>query len=119
MIDALAVHKDADGDVEVAHLSNLTKAKEEAIEIGSVVGALVGLGIEDEEGMEIGAVLGAETGAGGLEVFTDEDAWDVIEDIPNDSAAALIGCEQREVRPAPTGLRNNRRIHAMPRRQLR
>lgn len=88
VIDALAVHKDAEGDVEVAHLSNLTM--EEAIEIGSVVGALVGLGIEGEEGMEIGAVAGAVAGAEGLEVFTDEDAWDVIEEIPNDSAAALI-----------------------------
>ncbi len=88
VIDALAVHKDAEGDVEVAHLSNLTM--EEAIEVGSVVGALVGLGIEGEEGMEIGAVAGAVAGAEGLEVFTDEDAWDVIEEIPNDSAAALI-----------------------------
>jgi len=88
VIDALAVHKDANGDIEVAHLSNLTM--DEAIEIGSVVGALVGLGIDGEEGMEIGAVLGAEAGAEGLEVFTDEDAWDVIEDIPNDSAAALV-----------------------------
>ena len=26
----------------------------------------------------------------GVEVFNDEDAWDVLEDIPNDSAAALI-----------------------------
>ena len=88
VIDALAVHKDADGEIEVAHLSTLTT--EEAIEIGTVVGALVGLGIDGEEGMEIGAVLGAEAGAEGLEVFTDEDAWDVIEEIPNDSAAALI-----------------------------
>lgn len=88
VIDALAVFKDANGEIEVAHLSNLTT--EEAIEIGSVVGALVGLGIEGEEGMEAGAVIGAEAGAEGLDVFTDEDAWDVIEDIPNDSAAALI-----------------------------
>ena len=88
VIDALAVHKDAVGDIEVAHLSNLTM--EEAIEIGSVVGALVGLGIEGEEGMEIGAVLGAEAGAEDLGVFSDDDAWDVIEEIPNDSAAALI-----------------------------
>ena len=88
VIDALAVHKDATGDIEVAHLSNLTK--EEAIEIGSVVGALVGLGIEGEEGMAMGTALGAGAGAGGLEVFTDEDAWDVIEDVPNDSAAALV-----------------------------
>jgi hypothetical protein len=44
VIDALAVHKDADGELEVAHLSNLTE--EEAIELGSKVGALIGLGIE-------------------------------------------------------------------------
>lgn len=88
VIDALAVFKDAAGDIEVAHLSNLTT--DEAIEIGSKVGALIGLGIEGEEGMEAGAVLGAVAGAEGVEVFDDEDAWDVIEEIPNDSAAALV-----------------------------
>ena len=89
VIDALAVHKDAEGDIEVAHLSNLTD--EEAIEIGSVVGALVGLGIEGEEGLELGAELGAIAGADGeLDVFDEEDAWDVIAEIPNDSAAALL-----------------------------
>ena len=79
---------DADGDLEVAHLSNITK--DEAIEIGTVIGALIGLGIEGEEGMEIGAEIGAEAGADGVNVFTDEDAWDIIEEIPNDSAAALL-----------------------------
>ena len=88
VIDALAVHKDADGEIEVAHLSNLSK--DEAIELGSKVGALIGLGIEGEEGMVIGAEAGAEAGADGVSVFSDEDAWDVIEEIPNDSAAALI-----------------------------
>ena len=88
VIDALAVHKDADGEVEVAHLSNLTK--DEAVELGSKVGALIGLGIEGEEGMEAGAEAGAEAAADGVEVFSDEEAWDVLEDIPNDSAAALV-----------------------------
>jgi len=88
VIDALAVHKDADGEFEVAHLSNLSK--DEAIELGSVVGALVGLGIEGEEGFIAGAEAGAEAAADGVSVFSDEDAWDVLEDIPNDSAAALI-----------------------------
>jgi uncharacterized membrane protein len=88
VIDALAVHKDADGEIEVQHLSNLSK--DEAIELGSKVGALIGLGIEGEEGMVAGAKAGAETGADGVTVFSDEDAWDVIEDIPNDSAAALL-----------------------------
>ena len=88
VIDALAVHKDADGEIEVAHLSNLSK--DEAIELGSKVGALIGLGIEGEEGMIAGAEAGAEAAADGVSVFSDEDAWDVIEEIPNDSAAALI-----------------------------
>jgi uncharacterized membrane protein len=90
VIDSLAVYKDADGEVEVEHLSNLTEA--EAIELGSKVGALIGLGIEGEEGLEAGALAGAEAAddADGVHVFTDEQAWDVIEEIPNDSAAALV-----------------------------
>ena len=88
VIDSLVVYKDKDGELEVEHLSNLST--EEAIELGSKVGALVGLGIEGEEGMEAGAELGAEAAADGIEVFSEEDEWDVIEDIPHDSAAALI-----------------------------
>jgi len=89
VIDALAVHKDADGEIEVAHLSNLSK--DEAIELGSKIGALIGLGIEGEEGMELGAEAGAEAAAeDGVHVFSDDQAWDILEDIPNDSAAALI-----------------------------
>jgi len=89
VIDSLAVYKDADGDLEVEHLSNLTQ--EEAIELGSKIGALIGLGIDGEEGMEAGAEAGAEQAAEeGINVFGDADEWDVLEDIPNDSAAALI-----------------------------
>jgi uncharacterized membrane protein len=88
VIDALAVHKDADGEIEVQHLSNLTK--EEAIEVGSKIGALIGLGIEGEEGALEGAAVGAEAAADGVQVLSDEQAWDVLEEIPNDSAAALV-----------------------------
>ncbi len=88
VIDALAVHKDAAGEIEVAHLSNLSR--DEAIELGSKVGALVGLGIAGEEGAEEGAEAGAEAGESGIDVFSDEDAWDVIGEIPNDTAAALV-----------------------------
>jgi len=88
VIDSIAVYKDADGDLEVEHLSNLTEA--EAIELGSKIGALIGLGIAGEEGMEAGAEAGAEQAAEeGINVFGG-DEWDVLEDIPNDSAAALI-----------------------------
>jgi uncharacterized membrane protein len=90
VIDSLVVYKDADGALEVEHLSNLTE--DEAIEIGSKIGALIGLGFEGEEGIEEGAVAGAEAVAadGGVHVFTEEEGWDVLEDIPNGSAAALI-----------------------------
>ena len=88
VIDALAVYKDANGEIEAMHLSNLTD--DEAIELGSKVGALIGLGIEGEEGMEAGAQAGAEAAADGVSAFSDDEAWDVIEEIPNDSAAALI-----------------------------
>jgi uncharacterized membrane protein len=88
VIDSIAVYKDADGDLEMEHLSNLTQ--DEAIELGSKIGALIGLGIDGEEGMEAGAEAGAEQAAEeGINVFGGEE-WDVLEDIPNDSAAALI-----------------------------
>ena len=88
VIDALAVYKDAEGELEVEHLSNLSQ--DEAIELGSKVGALIGLGIEGEEGFAAGAAAGAAAGEDGIEVFSEEDAWDVVEEIPNDSAAALV-----------------------------
>src|SRR5712691_9793305 len=88
VIDSMAVYKDADGELEVEHLSNLSEA--EAIEMGTKIGALIGLGIEGEEGMEAGAVAGAEAAEDGIDFFEEEGAWDVLADIPNDSAAALI-----------------------------
>jgi len=89
VVDSLAVYKDADGNLEVEHLSNLTE--EEAIEYGTKIGALIGLGIDGEEGMEAGAELGAEQAAEeGIHPLSGADEWDVLEDIPNDSAAALI-----------------------------
>jgi uncharacterized membrane protein len=88
VIDSMVVYKDADGELEVEHLSNLSQ--DEAIELGSKIGALIGLGIDGEEGAEAGAVAGAEAAADGVQVFSEQEAWDVLEDIPNDSAAALI-----------------------------
>ncbi|HEY4572282.1 MAG TPA: hypothetical protein VIH10_22575 [Kribbella sp.] len=90
VIDSLAVYKNADGELEAEHLSNLSE--QEAIELGSKIGALIGLGFEGEAGLEEGAEAGAEAvmEEGGMNVFSEDDAWDVLEEIPNDSAAALI-----------------------------
>jgi uncharacterized membrane protein len=100
VIDALAVFKDADGEIEATHLSNLST--DEAIELGSKIGALVGLGFDGEEGMEAGAIAGAEAMAEGASLLPDADDWDVIDDIPNDSAAAIILVEHHWA----VGLRN-------------
>ena len=89
VIDALAVFKDEEGEVEVEHLSNLTR--DEAVELGTKVGALIGLGLEGEDGFEAGAVAGAERAeTEGIHPFADAEEWDVLQEIPNDSAAALI-----------------------------
>jgi uncharacterized membrane protein len=85
VIDALAVYKDADGELEVAHLSNLSD--DEAGELGRVVGALVGLEVEGEPGLETAS---AGEGANGGGEFGEQEGWDVLDDIPRDSAAALL-----------------------------
>jgi uncharacterized membrane protein len=90
VIDALAVYKDAEGEIQSASLSNLTE--DEEIEFGAKIGALVGLGMGGEEGMEAGAEAGAlEAAEEGIDVFPDEVGdWDVLEEIPPNTAAALI-----------------------------
>ena len=80
VIDGLAVHKDAEGEVTVLKRTDLSD--EEAAEFGATVGALIGLGIGGEEGAEAGAELGAERTAEGVDVFHEEDALDVIERDP-------------------------------------
>jgi len=50
----------------------------------------IGLGVEGEEGAEAGTLAGAEASAKGLNPLGDVEGWDVLDDIPNGSAAALI-----------------------------
>jgi hypothetical protein len=98
VIDALAVYKDDAGDVEVMHLSNLSR--EEAIELGSVIGGLIGLGVDGPDGAVAGAAAGAEVAAeNGVNVLGDVDGWDILDDIPNGSAGALILLEHQWVVP--------------------
>ena len=93
VIDALAVYKDDDGEIEIAHLSTLTR--DEAIELGTVIGALIGFGVDGEEGAEAGAELGAERAAEGASLLDGVDEWDILADIPNGSAAALVLLEHQ------------------------
>ena len=87
IIDAIVVQKDDEGDITGMQVSDLTQ--EEAMEMGAIAGALVGLGEGDEDAVVEGAILGAEEGADG-HLIPDEEVWYVADVIPNGSAAAII-----------------------------
>ena len=93
VIDALAVSKDADGNVKRLHESQLSDQEQAAF--GALVGALVGLGAAGEEGAQAGAERDAEVVEERGGVFDEEKAWDVLAEIPEDTAAALILLEHR------------------------
>lgn len=93
VLDALVVHKNAEGTVRTLQVTDLTP--EQAGAFGSILGGLIGLGAEGEEGVRAGALAGAEAvEERGGHIFNPEE-WDVLEDIPNDSAAALLLVEHR------------------------
>jgi uncharacterized membrane protein len=89
VIDAVAVHKHPDGEITTLKMSNLTL--DEKVELGAKIGALIGLGATgDVEGAEEMALAGAELAESeGIDLLP-EDQWDVLEEIPPDTAAALI-----------------------------
>ena len=93
LIDGLAVYKDKQGNVTMLKRSDLSD--EEAQEFGAVVGALIGLGAAGEDGLAAGAEVGSEVMAEGVDLFSEEEAWDAVDDVPNDSAAAFILIEHR------------------------
>jgi uncharacterized membrane protein len=97
LVDGLAVYKDGEGNVTALRDTQLDEPELE--ELGAVVGALVGLGAAGPEGMEEGAVRGAELIEERGGVFDDETAWDVLAEIPPDSAAALLLIEHRWAAP--------------------
>lgn len=105
VIDGIAVHKDENGEVEVLRRSDLSD--EEAAEFGALVGALVGLGAGGVEGAEAGAELGASAAAAKRsEPKEDADAWDVLDEIPPGSAAAVILLEHRWAIPFRDAVRS-------------
>jgi len=93
VIDALAVYKDTSGNV--ATLKDSQLSGEEMAQFGATVGGLVGLGVAGEEGMVAGAELGALAAEERGGVFDEDEAWDVLGEIPEDSAAAMILLEHR------------------------
>jgi uncharacterized membrane protein len=95
VIDALVVYKNPDGDVVNIQVTDLNP--DQAEKFGAIIGGLIGLGMAGEEGMEAGAAAGAEqVEAQGGHVFDpDSEMWDVLDDIPPDTAAAIVLLEHR------------------------
>ena len=118
VIDGLAVYKDKEGNVAAIKGSNLSS--DEAVEFGATVGALIGLGAAGEEGLLAGAEIGAAGASDGVDFFSEEAAWDVIQDIPNEHGRrahprrAPLGDPVPQRRAARRGLPDLGRFH--PRR---
>jgi uncharacterized membrane protein len=94
LIDLLAVHKDQEGNVVAAELTGMTL--DERMELGAVIGGLIGLGAAGEEGMEAGALAGAMLVADEYEYGMDANAIaSVAEDIPAGGAGLLLLIEHR------------------------
>ena len=92
LVDLLFVSKDEGGEVTALETSDLTK--DEAMEFGATVGALIGFGAAGEQG----AVEGAIEGAAALEdrrVFDEDEVWYVTDSIPNGTSAAIALLEHR------------------------
>ena len=107
VIDAVVVHRTADGELKTLKRSDLNP--DDAAEFGALVGALVGLGAGGLEGAEAGAQAGAEALPASAphayeSVETAESEWDVLEEIPPDTAAALVLLEHRWAIPVREAL---------------
>jgi uncharacterized membrane protein len=92
LIDLLFIRKDAEGNVERLHHTDLSES--ESIELGATVGALIGFGADGEEGAEQGAVIGATMAAEGQDLLP-EGAFYVDDTLPPDTAAAVALIEHR------------------------
>jgi uncharacterized membrane protein len=92
LIDLLFVHKDADGNVAVLEQSDLSR--EERMEFGAFVGALVGFGAGGEDVAEAAAIAGAAEFEDGR-LYSEEDVWYLADAIPEGTSAAIALIEHR------------------------
>lgn len=92
MIDLLLVHKDEGGDLTVLEHSDLNR--EERMEFGAFVGALVGFGAGGEDEAEEAAIAGAAEFES-AQMFDDADVWYLADAIPEGTSAAIALIEHR------------------------
>lgn len=78
LVDVIFVEKDSDGTINALEVTDLTDA--EAAVYGDITGALIGIGEE--------VVVAAASPS-------EDDLWDIAEDIPAGSAAAVVMIEHR------------------------
>jgi uncharacterized membrane protein len=87
IVDALAVIAEED-EVDIIRVSDLDEEQRE--ELGAEIGALIGLGANGIEGFVEGAMAGEEIVAeGGLGII-EEITADLVDELPDDSAAMLL-----------------------------
>jgi uncharacterized membrane protein len=96
IIDLLVVRKDIEGAVMVITQSDLDW--DEAVSLGSYLGALAGYAAGGPEGVEPGAIAGAAELADG-HLFDENDIFRVTQALPNDMSAALVLLEHLWARP--------------------
>jgi uncharacterized membrane protein len=96
IIDLLLVRKDAMGAVMVTTGTDL--GWEEAVSLGSYLGALSGFRVGGAEGMEQGAMAGAAELADG-HFFDEDDVFKVTQSLPENMSAALVLVEHVWAKP--------------------
>ena len=91
LVDLLVVTK-RNGELEALQTSDLSK--DEAVEFGVLIGALIGFGADGEEGVEAGALAGAAELEDG-HLFDEKDAWYLADVVPEKGWAAIALIEHR------------------------
>lgn len=88
LIDLLFVYKDAEGDITAVEKTDFSLV--ERMEVGAIIGGLLGLGAAGAKGAEAGAEAGALAVAEKDYGITDEEVEEIAAGIPRDSAALIM-----------------------------
>jgi len=88
VIDLLGVYKDADGNLVAVELSDFSLA--DKMELGAVIGGLIGLGAAGQAGAEVGAMEGALAMAENDYGITADEIEEIAANIPRDSAVLML-----------------------------
>jgi uncharacterized membrane protein len=88
VIDLLGVYKDADGNLVAVELSDFSLA--DKMELGAVIGGLIGLGAAGQVGAEVGAMEGALAMAENDYGITADEIEEIAANIPRDSAVLMM-----------------------------